>query len=101
MNIMAPGCRIEDDILRNSTAVAIIHTHPVSDRRASSFSDADIQAWQTFVPNGNLYVITSECNIYIFDRETRRHEGIFVTAFIPNALGGNWMPYKFVTSLLN
>ena len=94
MRIFAPGMWVDENLSNNSTAVAMVHTHPAKGGLATLFSDNDISARQYYIPDGNSYIATLDYEIYMFDRERQVQQGIFVTSFTPNALGGNNSPYK-------
>ena len=100
MRIFAPGMWVDENLSDNSTAVAMVHTHPAKGGLATLFSDDDISARQYYIPDGNSYIATLDYEIYIFDRERQVQQGIFVTRFTPNALGGNTNPHKRPTCLL-
>ena len=100
MTIFPPGTGIDESIWMNSTSVAMVHTHPNPEGSSSMFSTDDIQARATFLPDGNAYIISHDRKIYMFDRENQVQQGIFVTSFTPNALGGNTSPHKRPTCFL-
>ncbi len=89
------GDGVDRKLQATSQAIAVVHMHPdMLHVDSTSFSSADISALDKYLPSGNMYLATLHCEIYMFDREKRSHDGLFMCTYIPNGLSGFFSEYK-------
>lgn len=61
---------------------------------SASFSAKDVRAWKDYLPHGNMYLATLDCEIYVYDSVSGSRAGVYVCAYSPRAISGAYVPYK-------